>query len=474
MVRIALKYIVLLVAILSCATPTAHASMAAKRPRRKAQKQYTSPEELRQKADTANIDTILFIPEDEANAKVEVKRTNRLSQIDSVLAIWRTTTTVEYYEKYFKGYVYASDNIKSTLNTDNLDSIYVARLNALMSPIPLEYNHEVRAAISRYTSKEFAKTMGYAYYYFPMIEEELTIAGVPIELRALAIVESGLSPTALSRAGARGLWQFMPVTAREYGLEINSLVDERCNPRLATRAAARYLKNMYKMYGDWTLAIASYNCGPGNVNKAIVRAGGNPKSYKGSFWDVYEALPSETRNYVPLFMGATYAFAYHKAHNMNLATPPMPLAVDTIMITRPLHLEQVSSTIDVSLEVLQMLNPEYLLSIIPATTKAYPLTLPSERITDFIINQDSIFAKDSLYLGEYVIQANLEAKRNEKAPETKRKESRPAKYHTVKKGDVLGAIAKKYGCTVKQLMSWNGLKNADALRIGQRLRVSPL
>ena len=461
-------------AILSCAAPTAHASMAAKRPRRNAKKQYTSPEELRQKNDTTNIDSILFIPDEEVNAKVEVTRTNRLSQIDSVLAIWRATTTVEYYEKYFKGYVYASENIKSTLNTDNLDSIYVARLNALMSPIPLEYNHEVRAAINRYTSKEFAKTMGYAYYYFPMLEEELAIAGVPIELRALAIVESGLSPTALSRAGAKGLWQFMPVTAREYGLEINSLVDERCNPRLATRAAARYLKNMYKMYGDWTLAIASYNCGPGNVNKAIVRAGGNPKNYKGSFWDVYEGLPSETRNYVPLFMGATYAFAYHKAHNMNLVTPPMPLAVDTIMITRPLHLKQVSSTIDVSLEVLQMLNPEYILSIIPATTKAYPLTLPTERITDFIINQDSIFAKDSLYLGEYVVEANLEAKRNEKAPETKRNESRPAKYHTVKKGDVLGAIAKKYGCTVKQLMSWNGLKNADALRIGQRLRVSPL
>ena len=461
-------------AILSCAAPTAHASMAAKRPRRNAKKQYTSPEELRQKNDTTNIDSILFIPDEEVNAKVEVTRTNRLSQIDSVLAIWRATTTVEYYEKYFKGYVYASENIKSTLKTDNLDSIYVARLNALMSPIPLEYNHEVRAAINRYTSKEFAKTMGYAYYYFPMLEEELAIAGVPIELRALAIVESGLSPTALSRAGAKGLWQFMPVTAREYGLEINSLVDERCNPRLATRAAARYLKNMYKMYGDWTLAIASYNCGPGNVNKAIVRAGGNPKNYKGSFWDVYEGLPSETRNYVPLFMGATYAFAYHKAHNMNLVTPPIPLAVDTIMITRPLHLKQVSSTIDVSLEVLQMLNPEYILSIIPATTKAYPLTLPTERITDFIINQDSIFAKDSLYLGEYVVEANLEAKRNEKAPETKRNESRPAKYHTVKKGDVLGAIAKKYGCTVKQLMSWNGLKNADALRIGQRLRVSPL
>ena len=463
MVRIALKYIVLLVAILSCATPT-YASMLDKRPRRNAKKQYTSPEELRQKSDTANMDSILLIAPEDANAVVEVKPTNRLSQIDSVLALWRATTTVEYYEKYFNSYVYASDNINSTINTDNMDSIYVARLNALMSPIPLEYNHEVRTAINRYTSKDFARIMGYAYYYFPMLEEELIIAGVPVELRALAIVESGLSPVALSRAGAKGLWQFMPVTAREYGLEINSLVDERCNPRLATRAACRYLNNIYNMYGDWTLAIASYNCGPGNVNKAIVRAGGDPKNYKGSFWDVYEGLPRETRNYVPLFMGATYAFAYHKVHNMNLTTPPIPLAVDTVMITRPMHLKQVSSTIDVSLELLQMLNPEYIQSIIPATTKAYPLTLPTERVTEFIINQDSIFAKDSLYLGEYIVTANLEAKRNE-AP--------PATYHVVKKGDTLGSIAKKYGRTVKQLMSWNGIKNANSLSIGQRIRVSP-
>ena len=463
MVRIALKYIVLLVTILSCATPT-YASMLDKRPRRNAKKQYTSPEELRQRSDTANMDSILLIAPEDANDVVEVKPTNRLSQIDSVLALWRATTTVEYYEKYFNSYVYASDNINSTIKTDNMDSIYVARLNALMSPIPLEYNHEVRTAINRYTSKDFARIMGYAYYYFPMLEEELIIAGVPVELRALAIVESGLNPVALSRAGAKGLWQFMPVTAREYGLEINSLVDERCNPRLATRAACRYLKNMYNMYGDWTLAIASYNCGPGNVNKAIVRAGGDPKNYNGSFWDVYEGLPRETRNYVPLFMGATYAFAYHKAHNMNLTTPPIPLAVDTVMITRPMHLEQVSSTIDVSLELLQMLNPEYIQSIIPATTKAYPLTLPTERVTEFIINQDSIFAKDSLYLGEYVVTANLEAKRNE-AP--------PATYHVVKKGDTLGSIAQKYGRTVKQLMSWNGIKNANSLSIGQRIRVSP-
>lgn len=464
MIRKVFKYLLLIVTIISCSTATVYATDNDWWPRRKTHKKYTSPEEIRLSADTVRVDSTMLNIDSISNASVKIIRSNTLSQIDSVLSLWRATSTVEYYEKYFNDYVAACERIDTTLHSDNIDSIYIERLNALMSKIPLQYNKDVRTAINRYTSKDFSNIMGYAYYYFPMIEEELILAGMPIELRALAIVESGLNPLAHSRMGAKGLWQFMPITGKEYGLEINSLVDERCNPRLATRAACRYLKNMYDLYGDWTLAIASYNCGPGNVNKAIIRAGGDPKNYKGSFWDVYAGLPRETRSYVPLFMGATYAFAYHKMHDMEFPTPPMPLAVDTVMITRPLHLEQVSSTIDISLELLQMLNPEYQISIIPATTKAYPLTLPMERISDFIINQDSIYAKDSLYLGEYIVHANLDKKR---------KEAPPATYHVVKKGDTLGGIAKKYGRTVKQLMKWNSLKNANSLRIGQRVRVSP-
>ena len=464
MIRNVFKYLLLIVTIISCSTATVYATDNDWWPRRKTHKKYTSPEEIRQSTDTVRVDSTMLNIDSISNTPVKITRSNTLSQIDSVLSLWRTTSTIEYYEKYFNDYVAACERIDTTLHSDNMDSIYVERLNALMSKIPLQYNKDVRTAINRYTSKDFSNIMGYAYYYFPMIEEELILAGMPIELRALAIVESGLNPLALSRMGAKGLWQFMPTTGKEYGLEINSLVDERCNPRLATRAACRYLKNMYDLYGDWTLAIASYNCGPGNVNKAIIRAGGDPKNYKGSFWDVYAGLPRETRSYVPLFMGATYVFAYHKMHDMEFPTPPMPLAVDTVMITRPLHLEQVSSTIDISLELLQMLNPEYQISIIPATTKAYPLTLPMERISDFIINQDSIYAKDSLYLGEYIVHANLDKKR---------KEAPPATYHVVKKGDTLGGIAKKYGRTVKQLMKWNNLKNANSLRIGQRVRVSP-
>lgn len=453
--------LLMLVGTLFTAT-TLYADAVAQRPGRRARKQYTSPEAIKAEQDSLACDTSA-VATFEAKPIAEAPRRNSLQQIDSVLAMWRATTTVEYYENYFNSFVAVSERIDSTLKTDNLDSIYVARLEALMSPVPLEYNSEVRRAIERFTSPAYATIMGYAYYYFPMIEEEFINAGIPIELRTLAVVESGLNPLAVSGKDAVGLWQFIPSTGREYGLEINSLVDERCNPQLATRAAARYLKNMYVQYGDWTLAIASYNCGPGNVNKAIARSGGNVKDYDGSFWDVYYMLPRETRNYVPLYMGATYAFAYHKAHDVDYPTPPMPLATDTIMIHRPMHLDQVSSTIDISPELLKMLNPQYTLSIIPATTKSYPLTLPAELITEYVLNEQTIHSKDSTYLKEYVIHANIEKKRHQ-AP--------PAVYHTVKRGDTLSGIAKKYGCTVKQIMAWNNLKNPDSIRIGQRLRVS--
>lgn len=462
--KIYFKHIVVLALAILATLPT-YADFSDKKPKRR-QKQYTSPEQIEARKDSiARIvaqDTTLSQPSNATTKRASTEpRYNTPQQIDSVVAMWRETATKEAYDKYFNDFLNIADRTEAKY--DNDDSIYVARLEALMSPVPLQYNYEVRRAIERFSSKAYAPTLSYAFYYFPMIEEELTRAGLPVELRAMAVIESGLNPLAVSRAGAKGLWQFMPSTGKEYGLEINSMVDERCNPLLATRAACKYLKNMYDAYGDWTLAIASYNCGPGNVNKAITRSGGDPRSYKGSFWDVYDRLPTETRSYVPLFMGATYAFAYHRAHDVELTTPPMPLAVDTIMINRPLHLEQVSSTIDVDIELLKMLNPQYTLSIIPATTKSYALTLPSERICDFIANEEAIHAKDSTFLGEYMIAANIEKKKSE-AP--------PAKYHTVKKGDTLGAIARKYGRTVNQLMRWNNIRNANALRIGQRIRVS--
>lgn len=442
--------------------------------KRGVEKRYTSPEEIQRRQDSIKYslsgpmrmmrDTNEHVAS--ASSAIDIKpRGNTPEQLDSIMAIWRASNTKSYYETYFTENQEYSQQLSKERPTDNMDSIYIARLQALnyTTPVPLTYNHEVRTAIERFTKASYAPIFSYAYYYFPIIEEEFINAGVPIEIRTLAVVESALSPLAKSGKEAVGIWQFMPITGREYGLEINSMVDQRCNPRMASRAASQYLKRMYNLYGDWTLAIAAYNCGPGRVNRALSASGVSLEDAGRLFWDIYDKLPSETRSYVPLYMGATYAFAYHKEHGIKIDTPPMPLAVDTIMIDRPLHLEQVSSTIDVDLETLKMLNPEYIMSIIPATTKQYPLTLPMERVTEFYNMRDSIFAKDSLYLKEYVVHANIEKKKTE-AP--------PATYHTVKKGETLGGIAKKYGRTVNQLMQWNGIKNANSLRIGQRLRVS--
>lgn len=359
------------------------------------------------------------------------------------------------FQNFFDEYV----SEPTTLSSDSaLDSLYTARLQSLISPIHLPYNELVRSYIKRYTDRSglMSRVLSLAQYYFPMIEQELIKAELPVELRAMAIIESALQATAVSRVGASGLWQFMPVTARAYGLEVNSMVDERFDPAKSTVAACKYMKDLYNMYDDWSLAIAAYNCGPGNVNKALARTGGNPQS----FWDVYWHLPRETRGYVPAFIAASYAYAFHEAHQITYSEPPMPIAVDTIQVTRLLHLGQVSSTIDIPTDVLKMLNPQYKLDVIPATNKNYALVLPTNRVTEYISRQDSIFAKDSIYLKDYLNPGAVQKKMAEATT-----------IYRVKKGDTLGAIARRYGVTTRQLMTWNNLKSANRLSIGQRLRI---
>lgn len=375
---------------------------------------------------------------------------------DSLAAQLRQQQIDESFEQFFKEYICEPEHVEGDAK---LDSLYEARLKQLVSPIHLPYNSIVRAFIQRYTQPEgvMKRVLSLAQYYFPMIEDELIKAGMPVELRAMAIIESALRATAYSRAGAAGLWQFIASTGRSYGLQINTMVDERYDPVKSTKAACRYMKDLYKMYNDWSLAIAAYNCGPGNVNKALARAGGNPQS----FWEVYWYLPSETRGYVPAFIAASYAYAYHSAHNIEVTPPPMPVAVDTVQVSRLLHFGQVSSTIDVTTETLKMLNPQYKLDIIPASASSYSLVLPSNRLTDYVMNQDSIFAKDSIYLKEYLNPSTV----------AKKMEETSIIYYKVKRGDTLGAIARKYRVTVKSLMRWNGIKNANSLREGQRLRI---
>ena len=377
------------------------------------------------------------------------------AQADSLLAEWRERQRQDAYGEFFKHYV-----LEDTTQVADLtpDSVYTRRLFNLASPIQLPFNSIVKNYINRYIdprSGTISRILGMSQYYFPIIESELLREGLPVELRALPIIESALSPTAVSPAGAVGLWQFMPTTGKSYGLEINSLVDERRDPHRATEAACRYLKDLYAIYNDWTLAIAAYNCGPGNVNKAIARSGGK------TFWEIYNYLPRETRGYVPAFIGATYAYAYHQLHDIEPTEAPIPLSVDTLHITKLMHLNQIASTIDVPLETLRQLNPQYKMDIIPATTKSYTLVLPQRSIAQYIAHEAEIQAKDSMYLKEYINPANIDKKKLE----------RSGTVYVVKKGDTLGAIARRYRVTTSQLMRWNNLKSAHKLRIGQRLRI---
>ena len=378
-------------------------------------------------------------PEPEPAPKpVEVPPVNDMTldftpeQTDSLLAVWRKRQRQDAYSEFFKQYI-LEDSTEVADSTP--DSVYAQRLLDLASPIQFPYNSIVKGYINRYTSSRYgtiSRILGMSQYYFPIIEEELLREGLPVELRALPIIESALSPTAVSPMGAVGLWQFMPTTGKSYGLEVNSLVDERRDPYRATQAACRYLKDLYAIYNDWSLAIAAYNCGPGNVNKAIARSGGK------NFWEIYDYLPRETRGYVPAFIGASYAYAYHRQ-----------------------HLQQISSTIDLPIETLRQLNPQYKLDIIPATTKPYTLVLPQRYVMQYIAHEPEIHAKDSMYLKEYINPANLDKKRQE----------RSGSVYVVKKGDTLGAIARRYRVTTTQIMRWNNLKSAHKLRIGQRLRI---
>ena len=383
-------------------------------------------------------------------------------QADSLVALWHEQLRADSFADFFDRYI-GIDSLIETTGSSGSDSLYAQRLRALVSPVPLAYNEVVKSRIDLYVGKQrelTARILGMSQYYFPFIEDELLKANLPVELRAMPIIESALIPTATSRAGAVGLWQFMPSTAKSYGLEVNSVIDERRDPIRSTQAAVRYLSDLYKLYGDWTLAIAAYNCGPGNVNKAIARSGTADKEH--GFWDIYPYLPSETRGYVPAFIGATYAYAYHRQHNIDLRETPIPLAVDTIRVNRLLHFGQIASTIDLPIETLRQLNPQYKLDIVPATTKPYTLILPQRNIAQYIAHEQEIFAKDSAYLKEYINPANLNKKLHESVRRT---------TYIVKKGDTLGGIARRYRVTVAQLMRWNHIRNANTLRIGQRLRV---
>ncbi len=380
-------------------------------------------------------------------------------RMDSLVSLWREDKALAQYDMLFTQYIDV-EAMGGNATSAEIDSIYKQRLLSLASPVELPYHSIIRDYITRYTSPKsslMSNVLSRSQYFFPLIEDELIKHNLPIELRSMAIIESALSNTAVSPAGAAGLWQFMPSTGKAYKLEINSLVDERYDPVKSTVAACQFMTDLYNMFDDWTLAIAAYNCGPGNVNKAITRSGAK----NGTFWDVYYYLPSETRGYVPAFIASSYAVAYHKQHNIVAKESVLPLATDTLVISRIMHLGQVAETLNLPIELLRSLNPQYRRDIIPATTKSYILRLPQEYVCKFIEQEDAINAKDAQYLKEYINPINIEKLRSV-AYNT---------LHIVKSGETLSGIASKYRISVTKLKADNNIKDAHKIRIGQKLKI---
>lgn len=344
------------------------------------------------------------------------------------------------------------------------DSIYIGRLHNMPSFMELSYNHVVRSYIDMYADRkrsQVAYMLALGDYYFPMFEQMLDKYGLPLELKYLPVIESALNPIAVSKAGATGLWQFMLKTGKGYGLEINSLVDERRDPIKSSEAAARYLKDLYTIYQDWNLVIAAYNCGPGNVNKAIARSGG-----KRDYWEIYFHLPRETRGYVPAFIAANYIMTYYSDHNICPVRVDDYVAVDTVHVSEEIHLQQISDMLDIPLTQLRRLNPQFKRDIIPGNYKSYALNLPTIKMIAFIDQKDSItnyrrseFLTHRLSTDSYISNNNISTSDGANV------------YYKIQRGDNLSKIAQRNGVTVSQLKSWNNLKSSH-ITVGKRLIVN--
>ena len=381
---------------------------------------------------------------------IELFYSNFDKNLDSLMQIWYVQESI------------GSDTLIAEIAVDELsfvtelhDSIYIQRLQKIPSLVNLTYNNVVRSCIHVYTMRkreQMEVMLGLKEYYFPMFEEVLDLYGLPFELKYLAVIESALNPRARSRVGATGIWQFMLSTGRLYKLQVNTFIDERRDPVAATHAAAKFLKDLYNIYNDWVLAIAAYNCGPGNVNKAIRRSGG-----KTSYWDIYPYLPRETRGYVPLYIGATYAMNYYREHNLTPRNIDIPLVSDTVTVRRNVNLAQVSEVLNIPLQLLRDLNPQYSREILPGNTAPCALRLPASYATKYIDMEDSISSyKANVYLSNSFRAINPAG---QSANATANTAGKDRIVHTIRSGETLGTIARKYGVTTNNLQVWNDLSS---------------
>lgn len=397
-------------------------------------------------------------PESKDTIPAEVHFSNFEKNLDSLMSVW-------YVQEGIDGDTSQMVNADTTIIYPQIpDSFYINRLRKIPSFIELTYNDIVKSYIQVYTVKKRDKLeymLGMKEYYFPIFEQILDSYQLPEELKYLAVIESALNPRATSRVGATGMWQFMYGTGKMYNLNVNTYIDERRDPIAATHAAARFLKDLYRIYGDWTLVIAAYNCGPGNVNKAIRRSGG-----KKNYWDIYYNLPRETRGYVPAFIAATYAINFYKDHNLTPRFIEVPQVSDTIMINQNVHLQQISNVLNIPIQQLRDYNPQYKLDVIPGQWGSYPLRLPSNYATRFIEFEDSIYnyKDDSFSLAQLRLG---NPQKNSYATFTHSGNGQRIVY-VVRSGDNLGAIAAKYRVSISSLREWNNI-HRNMIRAGQRL-----
>lgn len=396
---------------------------------------------------------------------------------------------------YLKNYTATDDRYKRQGDVNTSDATFRDRLSKLNTVIELPYNQIVRQYIERYTEKgraSVAGLLGLSLYYMPIFEQSLEEAGLPLELKYLPVIESGLNPNAVSKHGATGLWQFMLATGKGLDMEISSLVDERRDPYVSSRKAAGYLKDLYNTYGDWSLAIAAYNCGPGTVNKAMRRAGGD----KHDFWSLYNYLPAETRGYVPMFIAANYVMNYYPYHNISPVLATKPLVTDTLMIADRVHFNQISKVLDIPVDELRVLNPQFRADIIPGRPdRQYTLVLPSQQVHAYIMSEGDILAYEAeKYAQRTEVQpGELTASNTENTDDVPAADDAPFEpapivaeapvrkatakgqprsvTHKVEPGETLTSIAQLYDVTPAELKEWNNMTR-NSVRTGQVLRVT--
>lgn len=406
--------------------------------------------------DIAHPDTLLFVDNTivaEGDSLIFDIPESLTTNMDSLLSGWQARNLLKSFDCETEGW----ENIKVS------DTLYATRLCNIPSIIEMPYNSMVRECIDRYAKRNrtlVSYLLGISEFYMPMIEAEIDKHGMPHELKYLPVIESALNPKAVSRAGAKGLWQFMFATGKLYGLKSNNYIDDRFDPLKATHAGLNYLRDLYKFFNRWDLAIAAYNCGPGNVKKAILRSGG-----KTDFWEIYRYLPRETRGYLPALIAANYIMTYHEEHGICPMEPNLPIGTDTLHITKNLHFKQIEHFCDVSIEDIRAINPQYIKDIIPGEAEPYILRLPNDAITKFITHEKEIYEynKEEFFPQKDIAKMLKDAKRNDDGRGT-------LKYHKIRNGETLGSIARKYRVSVKQIMKWNNLRNTN-IRAGRRLKI---